>query len=205
MLAITERLTLDAGIDWAFCDTDSMALAKPDGMAEPEFVARVQEIRRWFAALDPYTAKQGLLKLEDANFDPGSEKLIRLYCFAVSAKRYALFNLDPLAGQRSARRQLTGLAISRHPMGTTKRRNRFPAPVVSLSEIGAERWQYDLWHQIIAAALVGRPDQPNLGHHPALNRPTLSRYAATTPKLLRWFNRYNAERSYHEQVRPSGS
>ena len=27
MLAITERLVLDEGLDWAFCDTDSMALA----------------------------------------------------------------------------------------------------------------------------------------------------------------------------------
>ena len=32
MLAITERLALDAGLDWAFCDTDSMALAQPEGM-----------------------------------------------------------------------------------------------------------------------------------------------------------------------------
>jgi hypothetical protein len=28
MLAITERLLVDAGLDWAFCDTDSMAIAK---------------------------------------------------------------------------------------------------------------------------------------------------------------------------------
>ena len=29
MLAITERLVRDAGLEWAFCDTDSMAIAKP--------------------------------------------------------------------------------------------------------------------------------------------------------------------------------
>jgi DNA polymerase family B len=33
MLAMTERLLLDAGLDWAFCDTDSMAVAKPMGTA----------------------------------------------------------------------------------------------------------------------------------------------------------------------------
>ena len=25
-----ERLSLDTGLDWAICDTDSMAIAKPD-------------------------------------------------------------------------------------------------------------------------------------------------------------------------------
>ena len=29
MLALAERKALDAGLDWAFCDTDSLALAKP--------------------------------------------------------------------------------------------------------------------------------------------------------------------------------
>src|SRR6185437_1203841 len=42
MLAITERLIIDAGLDWAFCDTDSMAIAKPDAISEREFLNRVQ-------------------------------------------------------------------------------------------------------------------------------------------------------------------
>ncbi|MGH9765677.1 MAG: DNA polymerase, partial [Blastocatellia bacterium] len=36
MLAISERLVFDAGLDWAFCDTDSMAIAKPAGMDNAE-------------------------------------------------------------------------------------------------------------------------------------------------------------------------
>ena len=32
MLAIAESLCLAKGLDWAFCDTDSMAIAKPDRM-----------------------------------------------------------------------------------------------------------------------------------------------------------------------------
>jgi hypothetical protein len=31
MLAITERLLIDEGLDWVFCDTDSMAFAVPTG------------------------------------------------------------------------------------------------------------------------------------------------------------------------------
>jgi hypothetical protein len=49
MLAITERLVTDEGLDWAFCDTDSMAIAKPDFMADDEFrmrVSRVAAVRR---------------------------------------------------------------------------------------------------------------------------------------------------------------
>src|SRR6516162_8193949 len=37
MLAISEKLTSLSGLDWAFCDTDSMALAKPPGMEGAEF------------------------------------------------------------------------------------------------------------------------------------------------------------------------
>ena len=63
-----------------------------------------------------------------------------------------------------------------------------------LKKIGVERWQYDLWHQIIVAALEGHPDQVDLGYHPALDRLAASRYAATTPKLLGWFKTYNENR-----------
>jgi hypothetical protein len=43
MLAMTERLLVDAGLDWVFCDTDSMAIAaKEDG---PRHVLRQGPIR----------------------------------------------------------------------------------------------------------------------------------------------------------------
>ena len=97
MLAITETLVLDNGLDWAFCDTDSMAIAKPADMAELDFDGKVEAIRSWFDGLNPYAEKNPLLKLEDANFGliewkPTGE-IEPLYCFAISAKRYALFNI----------------------------------------------------------------------------------------------------------------
>jgi hypothetical protein len=52
-----------------------------------------------------------------------------------------------------------------------------------LSEIGAERWQYDLWFQIIRADLDGHPEQVDLTYHPAPQLPAMSRYAVTTPAL----------------------
>src|SRR5262249_10082527 len=57
MLATAERLAVDAGLDWAFCDTDSMAIAKPDNVPEPEFLRRAEGIRDWFTPLNPYSEK----------------------------------------------------------------------------------------------------------------------------------------------------
>ena len=57
MLAIAERLCVAKGLDWAFCDTDSMAIAKPDDMDEAEFFERAQSICDWFSPLNPYEKK----------------------------------------------------------------------------------------------------------------------------------------------------
>jgi hypothetical protein len=71
-----------------------------------------------------------------------------------------------------------------------------------LEKIGVDRWEYDLWHEIIRAALEGHPNQVDLSYHDALKRPAASRYGATTPALLNWFKRFNRERSYADQVKP---
>lgn len=98
MLAIAERLAADAGITWAFCDTDSMALARPDGMEEADFLKRADLVRDWFTSLNPYEHKGPVFKIEDDNYriERGkvTDQLEHLYCLAISAKRYALFNLD---------------------------------------------------------------------------------------------------------------
>ena len=42
MLVIAETLAAEKGLHWSFCDTDSMAFAKPDAMDQSEFAAHVQ-------------------------------------------------------------------------------------------------------------------------------------------------------------------
>jgi hypothetical protein len=207
MLAIAERFILDNGLDWAFCDTDSMAIAKPIGMNEAEFNAKVEAVRSWFNVLNPYAQKGPLLKLEDVNFKLKGGKPAKetqpLYCFAVSAKRYALFNLSP-DGQISIRKASAhGLGHLLLPYTESQAPTSIPAPAMPLSEIGVERWQYDLWHQIIRTALDAHPDQVNLDYHLNLDLPAASRYGATTPNLASWFDKYNEGRSYSDQVRPS--
>lgn len=56
-----------------------------------------------------------------------------------------------------------------------------------LSELEAERWQHDLWYRVAEAALGDTPEQVRLDDLPGFDKPAVSRYAATTPSLLRWF------------------
>ena len=98
MLALTERLAFEHGLNWAFCDTDSMAFANTAKLPFDEFVRRAQNICDSFLPLNPYEPdpKKGVVsifEMEDQNFVKG--RFEPLFCFAVSAKRYALFNLDP--------------------------------------------------------------------------------------------------------------
>ena len=149
MLATVEALAEQEGLSWAFCDTDSMALACPQGMAEEEFYKQTERLRSWFEQLNPYASGDELFKLEEANYDLGApHKQAALYCFAISDKRYALFNIDddgrPVLRKASAH----GLGYLLPPYPKEKAPVSIPAPGVALSEIGVERWQYDLWYRI---------------------------------------------------------
>jgi hypothetical protein len=209
MLGLAERAILDAGLDWAFCDTDSMAIARPDEMSEAEFIDRTRSVLDWFEPLKPYRIPDPLFKLEDANFRLDSEghktkELGPLYCFAISDKRYALFNLD--ANGRPVVRKASGHGLGhlRPPYEPADGPASIPPPLVKEKDLGVPRWQHDFWYRIIDAALDGHPALVDLGSIPGLDVPAVSRYGATTPALLRWFDRYNAGRPYREQVRPFG-
>jgi hypothetical protein len=203
MLAVTQTLAQKNGLDWAFCDTDSMAIAKTNGV-EATFNDRVEIIRKYFEPLNPYSGNSSLLKLEEANFETGdnSGKLVPLYFFGISSKRYVLFNLGDTGEIFIRKASAHGLGHLMAPYFENEPPNSIPAPLVPLNEIGVERWQYDLWHQIIRATLDGHPDQVDLNYHPALNMPAASRYAATKPGLLDWFKKHNLNRAYSRQVRP---
>jgi hypothetical protein len=113
MLALLERLITDAGGHYAFCDTDSMAIvATPGGgpvicrgsrsadeRHEPIQAlsyAQVDGIIDRFATLNPYNPELvdgSILELEEWNFDPTTGDRLQLCCYAISAKRYTLYNL----------------------------------------------------------------------------------------------------------------
>src|SRR5271166_6179082 len=206
MLAIAETLCFAKGVDWCACDTDSLSIAKPGGMDEAEFFERAQSICDWFSPLNPYDKKGQIFKIEDANFPiagsvdgPAFEPL---YCFCISAKRYALFNLGKSGEIIIRKASAHGLGQYLPPYEADDAPQSIPAPTIELSDIGVYRWQYDLWYKIIQAALDGHPDQVDLSYHDALKQPAVSRYGATTPALLKWFETFNSRREYAEQVKP---
>lgn len=125
ILAALEASVAEAGGSYAFCDTDSMAIVtdhkrhesdgrgaglsdRSDALADET----VMEIVRRFDSLSPYSGGVPLLKIETENFsreDPSVRK--PLYAYAISAKRYALFNLND--GNRRDLRK-----ILEHGLGT---------------------------------------------------------------------------------------
>ena len=204
MLALAERLTLDQGLEWVFCDTDSLALARPESMTRENFAERAKFVIDWFIPLNPYQKLGSILKIEDINYSQEADALQPLYCFAISAKRYALFNIDADGSPVLRKASAHGLGHLMEPYSECEAAKELPKPQFPLHEIGVKRWQHDLWIKIIEAALNGAPDRVAYDWHPALRKPALSRYAATSPALLSWMRHYNSDRPYREQVRPFG-
>jgi hypothetical protein len=206
MLGTAERLRVEKGLDWAFCDTDSMAIAKPDGMDQAEFFERAQSICAWFSSLNPYEQKGSIFKIEDANYQIAGDSvggtLEPLFCYCISSKRYVLFNVGPCGEVIIRKASAHGLGHYLAPYEPEDAPQSIPAPSVALDKIGVDRWHYDLWHTVITAALAGHSDQVDLSYHPGLSEPAVSRYGATTPKLLGWFKQLNGGREYRDQVKP---
>src|SRR6056297_4087198 len=94
MLALAERVAEDEGPGWVFCDTDSIAMARPNEMDRATFLQRGQAVVDWFTELNPYRQKGSILEIEDPNYIVGTKSHTPLYCLALSSKRYALYNLD---------------------------------------------------------------------------------------------------------------
>jgi hypothetical protein len=203
MLGIAEKRTLDLGLDWAFCDTDSLAIVRPTGLSREKFHKRARDVIDWFAPLNPYRKSESILKLEGLNRGISSKKRESLYCFAISAKRYALFNITdhiPIIRKASAH----GLGHLLDPYPESESPPEIPSPFVPLKDIGVRRWQYDFWYKIIEAALRCNPNCVPLDWHPALRRPAAIRYTASSPQLLNWVARWNDGKPYEEQIHPFG-
>jgi hypothetical protein len=204
MLACAQKRALDLRLDWAFCDTDSLALVRPAGMSRSEFHRRAGLVVDWFVPLNPYKTRGSILKLEEINQAINSKRPEPLFCFAISAKRHVLFNVQadgtPVLRKVSAH----GLGHLYAPYAESDAPSDIPKPKVPLADLGVERWQYDLWYKIVEAASAGRPDEVSLDWHPTLQRPAATRYAATSPQLLKWMDRWNCDKHYAGRVGPFG-
>lgn len=207
MLALAERQVMDQGLDWAFCDTDSLAIANNAKLPRAEFLEKALAVQAWFAKLNPYGRAESILQLEKVNFPKGDtsdiSRIDPLYCLTVSAKRYVLFNRDS-EGHRIVRKASGhGLGHLLPPYNETPEAHRD-----RIKKIGVPLWQEDVWRSIIAAIDAGTPDQVPYRKLKNFTEPAASRYAATTTELLGWFDGYNGtckgmvEKPYYEQVKP---
>ncbi len=201
MLALAERQILTQGLEWAFCDTDSMAISNIGGLPKDEFQQRALAVVNWFKDLNPYGESKPILQLEKVNFPPGHDGQLDLLdppnCLAISAKRYVLFNRR---GSEHVVRKASGHGLGHllppYDEPAEERQKR-------MEQIGVPLWQEDLWKNIIRAAEGDAPDQVDYGSLRNFDQPAGSRYAATTPDLLKWFDGYNS-RHADAPIKPFG-
>lgn len=205
LLAITERLAEDSDLTWAFCDTDSMALANYQKLDDLVFSQRVRAIREWFSVLSPYDDERPLLKLEHELKDSPS---LALYCLAISAKRYVLFNIDTDGKPVIRRASAHGMGQYMPPYGNDHIISSSGITPEQIKETGLLRWHLDVWYGIITNALAGNMlyFSPVEGEQFAI--PATCRYAATSPHVLRWVAPFNkskkGKKASHEQIKPFG-
>jgi hypothetical protein len=182
VLAMLECELRRCGATYAFCDTDSVAIVGPR--------ETVQEIRGRFAALTPYSFGGDLLKLEPENEpDPHAKSDPSLYCLAISAKRYVLFNI----GDDGA---IIVRKFSEHGLGH----------LIWPGEVGMQ----EAWAEMIRW-VRGRTKNVGDGLNFA-DLPALGRFPITKPSVLKRFGNINTcidaktkkrvARPYAQQIKP---
>jgi hypothetical protein len=218
MLAMLERCVTDAGGSYVFCDTDSMAIVATeagelvDCTGGPHRARRRNAIRAlsWaevdaivtrFDALklyDPAAVRDSVLKIEDENYDdPGSpnRQRMELYCYAISAKRYCLFNLD--GGQPVLRKSSeSGLGHLMDPLGDEHEPavgDPEQAALPKKKSKAAREWIQKFWERTLREAYTLPADSPDW-----FDRIALSRFTVSTASLLDNFESMTPERRFQE-------
>jgi hypothetical protein len=181
-----------------FCDTDSMAIVAtenggeliccpggnqhlPDGTAALKALSyqQVDEIRTTFNSLNPYNlaAIPDLLKLEHTGI-----------CYAISAKRYAVYSQDEAGNIKIIKRSEHGLGAYLDPL----------TPGNDCRESHGNRiWIDDAWRWILAAH-----DNPEAPLPAWADRPAISRITISSTALWRPFRFRNRGGSWAEQIKP---
>jgi hypothetical protein len=212
MLALLEHCVTELGGTYAMEDTDSMAIVAtehggmvpcpggPHKMETGRDTVRalswkqVEQISECFAPLNPYdldAVPGSILKIENDNFDPITGKQRQLYCFAISAKRYAPFLLDENGNPVLLRKEVNNKEDrwSKHGLG------HLLNPTDPQSD--NRDWIAQVWEGMIRRAL-GLPTQPlSFEHLPAIGRVTIS-----SPAVMRPIESFNSEKQYSNQIKP---
>ena len=155
---------------------------------------QVREIADLFARLNPYDREAvpgSILKIEDDNFDPKTGKQRQLWCYAISAKRYALFVRDRKGEPVLLRKGVNNDEDrwSEHGLG------HLLNPTDPNSE--DREWIAQAWLRIIRKALGLRTKPPAVEHLPAVGRTSVS-----SPWVVKSFTKLNRGTEYRDQIKP---
>lgn len=213
MLALLERIVTDAGGAYAFCDTDSMAIVSsqegglipcpggseqlPDGREAVRALTweQVQSIRDQFIKLNPYdraAVPGSVLEIEDENYETkGGSRQRQLYCYSISAKRYALYTLEATGKPvlQKTTKQRMGEKWSEHGLGHLLN-------PLDLEDEDRD-WIRALWEHELRAVYGSS------GHEPTwLDRPAVGQLTIGKPQILQPFETFNTSKSYDERIKP---
>jgi hypothetical protein len=216
MLALLEHEVTSAGGTYAFCDTDSLAIvATPHrrrisvggGQVTALSWAAVRRIRDRFTPLNPYDREVIAGSPWSVKFDSLTREL---WCYAISAKRYALYHLQKdspeLVGVRDQADEDTSpgedaqddqyVDWSEHGLGLYLDPTATDPDQSPRDPKGRRLWVKAAWEWILRDAHGNQPPLPTWAEHFAVTRFTLS-----GPRTAEWFDGYNHERPRDEWVR----
>jgi hypothetical protein len=203
MLALLETVVTERGGSYVFCDTDSMAIVASehvhlvpcpggshvtnDGREAVKALSwdEVDEIAELFERLKPYdpaAVPGSVLETEKENFDRVTDEPRELHCYAISAKRYALFNLEdgePVIRKRSAH----GLGHLLNPKDPDR---------------PDDHWIDETWRAVVREDALGLPTEEPTWYA----RPAVSRLGVSSAPMLALFREFNCGKAYADQVKP---
>ena len=206
MLTLLELSVTTLGGTYAMEDTDSMAIvATEHGGAiscpggEHESIQalswdQVKQISEKFDALSPYdrsAVPDSILKIEDDNRDPVTQEQRQIYCFAISAKRYALF-LKNASGAPALLRE-----------GKNNKEDRWSehglGHLLNPTDPDADdrKWIGQAWENMIRKHLGLSTSKLGFEDAPAVGRVTVS-----SPAVMRAFTQLNKDKEYVDQIKP---
>jgi hypothetical protein len=210
MLGLLEHCVSELGGTYVMEDTDSMAIVATehgglvpcpggpfkldDGRMAVKALSwqELNGIAEWFRRLNPYGDKsRSILKIERDNYDPVTGKQRQIYCFAVSAKRYALFLLDedgnPVLLQKGINNHED--RWSEHGLGHLRNPTDLPSE--------DRDWIRQAWLRILRTTLRLPTEPLPFEHLPAVGRVTI-----TSPKVMRSVAKLNIGKKHGARLKP---
>jgi hypothetical protein len=215
LLALLERLVTDRGGTYAMEDTDSMAVVSsergelvpcpggPYRMEDGREAVRalswkqVRQIVQLFKRLNPYdpgAVEGSILKIEDDNYDPTTEKQRQLWCLAISAKRYALFLRD-----RDGEPALLRRGVNNGEKGEDRWSEHGLGHLMNPSDPDSDdrSWIAQAWLGIVRRSL-----DLTTTPLPFVKRVALGRTTVSSPEVMKPLKELNAGKPYAQQIKP---